>query len=62
MAKPIGSIARRFAFYGRGTGPIHLDNVFCNGREEKLFHCNADFDASEDGHFKDAGVRCFAKG
>ena len=34
-----GSIARIRAFYGRGNGPIVLDNLFCNGREASLFHC-----------------------
>ena len=56
--------ARTFsnAFFGQGTGPIHLDNVLCTGRETRLQDCTHSRDASEDFHFEDAGVRCFQPG
>ena len=47
------------AHFGAGTGPIHLDDVNCNGRENNLVDClhssivNCTF-----GHSEDAGVRC----
>jgi len=49
------------AHFGAGTGPIHLDDVNCNGRENNLVDClhssivNCTF-----GHSEDAGVRCQA--
>ncbi|XP_041455373.1 deleted in malignant brain tumors 1 protein-like isoform X2 [Lytechinus variegatus] len=48
------------AFYGSGEGPILLDDVQCNGDEERLLQC----DTSPLGehnciHAEDAGVECF---
>ena len=57
-----GSIARYRAFYGRGTGPILLDNLFCNGNEENLFHCPFSINTATDTHAEDAGVQCYPKG
>ena len=57
-----GSIARVRAFYGRGNGPIVLDNLFCNGREASLFHCPFVTNPRFKSHAEDAGVQCFLKG
>ena len=52
-----GVIAHSWAWFGRGTGPIHLDNVHCSGYEPNLLACSH---LTEDncGHYKDAGVAC----
>ena len=58
------TVAQAFSYsrFGQGTGPIHLDNVFCTGRETQLQNCTHSQDASEDYHYKDASVRCFQPG
>ena len=45
------------AYYGAGSGLIHLDDVQCTGDEEDLFNCTytQDHDCS---HTEDAGVDC----
>ena len=60
----LSTAARTFtnARFGQGTGPIHLDNVLCTGRETRLQDCTLSRDASEDFHFEDAGVRCYQPG
>ena len=50
------------AFFGQGTGPIHMRGVGCNGRNLKLMQCNYDGRTTGDGHWEDAGVRCLAAG
>ena len=55
----IGSEALEEAHFGRGSGPIHLDEVTCSGTEQRLVYCltraigyhNCD-------HDEDAGVHC----
>ena len=52
-----GAIARGSAFFGQGTGPINLDDLECNGSEERLIDCT--FDPTHNcGHGEDAGVEC----
>ena len=53
----LAGIAYRKAYFGRGNGSIVMDNVQCNGTEEKLVDC---LHASEHNcdHYEDAGVRC----
>ena len=49
------------ASFGRGTGPIWLDNVACGGTESKLISCpaiNAYYENHDCDHQEDAGVRC----
>ena len=55
-----GSNAYRRAFYGAGTGPIHLDNVWCSGSERRLLECphrnnTPGWDCS---HAEDAALYC----
>ena len=45
------------AWFGRGTGPIHLDFVHCSGNEQNLLDCNPQT-ADICGHNQDAGVAC----
>ena len=53
------SIATRSASFGEGSGPIHLDDVFCVGVEQQLQECSHDGVGNQNcGHFEDAGVIC----
>ena len=58
------TVAQAFtnAHFRRGNGPIHLDDVSCTGRETHLQNCTLSQDASEDGHYEDASVRCYQPG
>ena len=52
--------ANRSASFGRGSGPIWLDSVSCNGSESTLASCghfgiNISRSCS---HYEDAGVKC----
>ncbi|KAM9703287.1 scavenger receptor cysteine-rich domain-containing protein DMBT1-like isoform 1-T2 [Menidia menidia] len=47
------------AHFGRGSGPIWLDNVECEGQEAALTHCrHAGFGENNCGHGEDASVIC----
>ena len=50
-------MALRNAHFGQGTGPIHLDNVHCSGREESIFDCSY-LSYHNCGHYEDASVQC----
>ena len=47
------------SFFGAGTGAIAMDNVNCLGNEAMLINCSFRVPYF-DGHFEDAGVRCFS--
>ena len=50
-------MAVSIAMFGRGSGPIKMDEVMCIGRETALINC--EFDRNNDcSHFEDAGVVC----
>ena len=52
-------MALSFAFFGQGTGPIWLDNVFCTGSETELLECPHNGISNHNCiHFEDASVRC----
>ena len=55
-----GVIARTAAYYGRGAGPIRLDNVACAGTEQNLIDC-PHITNHNCAHSKDAGVDCPGK-
>lgn len=47
------------ATFGRGEGPIHFDELKCNGHEERLIDCSHDGVGVHDCyHGEDAGVVC----
>ena len=54
-------LPRYNAFYGRGTGPLLLDDLICRNTEQRLIDCahggigNTDFCR---GHADDAGLDC----
>nr|KAG5706613.1 hypothetical protein BaRGS_005683 [Batillaria attramentaria] len=54
-----GGAAFGLARYGQGTGPIHMDNVFCQGNENSLGDCGF-VTGSEVNcqHSEDASVQC----
>ncbi len=55
----IGAVARSFAAFGQGTGPIWLDEVGCQGDEASLAFCPID-STHDCSHFEDAGVECIS--
>ena len=47
------------AYFGAGTGPIHLDIVGCSGSENRLIDCpRSPVVNCTNNHLEDAGVRC----
>ena len=47
------------AYFGRGSGPIVLDNLQCTGNEVSLFSCTHNGIRTHNcGHREDAGVVC----
>ena len=45
--------------FGQGTGPIHLDNLFCNSTESRLVDCRHNgISVHNCVHSEDAGLRC----
>ena len=48
-----------FAYFGLGTGPVHISDVRCNSTERTLLNCSfSGFDNTRCIHSYDAGVRC----
>ena len=50
----------RNAYFGRGTGPIFIQQLTCSGSESSLLQCywtayQYNYGCS---HYEDAGVRC----
>ena len=56
------------AYFGRGTGPILLDDLQCSGSETRIINCPryisqgiGTYDGCYNGHGEDAGVRCLQR-
>ena len=49
------------AYYGQGSGPIWLDNVYCTGSESIITSCgHLGFNVTRScSHWEDAGVWCY---
>ena len=52
------AIAYSGAFFGAGSGPIHLDDVACTGSEAALINCTYDTITTDCSHSEDAGIQC----
>ena len=55
-------IPTRTAYFGEGSGPIHLSRAQCNSRDTRLIDCNIN-KTGVNGcrHSEDAGVICMGK-
>ena len=53
----IGAVSLSYAYFGQGTGAIHLDDVQCSGSETSLLQCPHS-STHNCGHYEDAGIRC----
>lgn len=49
------------AYFGLGSGPIYMNNVYCIGSESSLFNCSFNSRFITCDHDEDAGVKCFSK-
>ena len=57
-----GATAYRYAYFGRGTGGIYLDNLSCRGSELRLINCSHSVIGVHNcDHSADAGLRCQRK-
>ena len=52
-----GAQALKEAYFGEGSGKIHMDDVECSGNESLLLNCNYEPDHNC-GHSEDASVIC----
>ena len=46
------------AYFGRGSGPIHLDHIVCSGTEYNLTDCETGTGTRQSSHSEDLGVKC----
>ena len=47
------------AYFGRGVGPIHLDDIFCYGEELSILECDHVQNPLFITHADDVGLKCF---
>ena len=56
-----GAVAYYNAYFGSGSGPYQLDNVYCSGTESSLLSCNRRYSIGvhDCRPGNEAGVKCF---
>ena len=55
----VGFVVRNNAYFGMGSGPILLSDLYCTGAESSLFECNRYmYGTLSCTHRDDAGVTC----
>ena len=53
-----GAIALSFAYFGEGSGIVHLNYVLCYGTEYNLTECETANNTEMISHFQEVGVMC----
>ena len=53
-----GATAHSNAYFGEGSGLVHLDSVQCSGLEYSLTDCETMNSGIESSHSLDVGVKC----
>ena len=54
----LGATEKTGAYFGSGSGPIHLDYVVCSGTEYNLTECQTGNETRQSRHSEDVGVKC----
>ena len=54
----LGASGLTGAYFGPGSGPIHLDYVVCSGTEYNLTDCQSRKATAQSSHSEDVGVKC----
>ena len=54
----LGATGHNGAYFGPGSGPIHLDYVVCSGTEYNLTDCQVGKRTRQSSHSEDVGVKC----
>ena len=54
----LGAFGKSGAYFGSGSGPIHLDSVVCSGTEYNLTDCQTGNKTRHSSHSQDVGVKC----
>ena len=53
-----GATPYSHAYFGEGSGPIHLDSVECSGTEYNVTECEIAGNTRQTTHSQDVGVKC----
>ena len=54
----LGATGQTGAYFGPGSGPIHLDYVVCSGTEYNFTDCQVGKGTTQSSHSEDVGVKC----
>ena len=54
----LGATGLTGAYFGSGSGPIHLDSVVCSGTEYNLTDCQVGKGTRQSSHSEGVGVKC----
>lgn len=53
-----GALGYITAYFGEGSGPIHIDHIMCSGIEYSLTECEIRNRTRQTDHGQDVGVKC----